>query len=114
RMGMASLRALAWDGVGQRAHNWRFSSTSLGAVPAGGIHRSKSHASVNTENAASFFIVGTPSNSHDYKDGSGHRWGKRTHKIAGRLSGGGIGKVKPAANHLRSGSMNVAQPETSS
>src|SRR5213080_1308012 len=97
-MDMMPLRSLAWNAVVQRSNSCRISSTSLAAVRADGIHRSKSHASVNTENAASFFIVGTPSNSHDYKDGSGHRWGKRTHKIAGRLSGGGFDKVKPTAN----------------
>jgi hypothetical protein len=66
-MDMIPLRSLARKAVAQRSNNYLISTTSLAAVRASGIHTSEIHASVNTENPTSFFIVGTPFNSRDCK-----------------------------------------------
>src|SRR6202171_2914559 len=65
-MDIIPLRSLARKALAHLSNNCRISALSFAAVRAFGIHRSKTHASVSTEKATNFFIVGAPFNSHDY------------------------------------------------
>src|ERR1700682_1454149 len=65
-MDIIPLRSLARKALAHLSNNCRISALSFAEVRAFGIHTSKTHASVSTENATNFFIVGAPFNSHDY------------------------------------------------
>src|SRR5580704_18767810 len=65
-MDIIPSRSLAWKALAHLSNNRRISASLFAALRAFGIHRSKTHASVTTEKATNFFIVGAPFISHDY------------------------------------------------
>src|SRR6267143_3045028 len=65
-MDIIPLRSLARKALAHLSNNCWISALSFAEVRAFGIHASKTHASVRTENATNFFIVGAPFNSNDY------------------------------------------------
>src|ERR1700676_3802951 len=67
-MDIIPLRSLARKALAHLSNNCWISALSFAEVRAFGIHTSKTHASVSTENAMNFFIVGAPFNSHDTRE----------------------------------------------